>query len=173
MAENQAGPTNGSGQPAGDQNQPPLVVKGQYIKDFSFENPNAPDVFMNQGEQQPQVDINVNVEARRLAGVDYEVTLSIKVEAKSKEKPVFLCELAYAGVFAIGPIIPQDQHQGVLLIECPRLLFPFARRVLADAVRDGGFPPLMLEPIDFNGLYYQQLEQREAEQGAAGEAGQA
>jgi preprotein translocase subunit SecB len=157
MAENQPGPGNGSGQPAGDPNQPPLMVKGQYIKDFSFENPSAPDVFM-QNDVQPQVDINVNVEAKRLPNGDYEVTLSIKVDAKAKEKPVFLCELAYAGVFALGPIIPQDQHQGVLLIECPRLLFPFARAIIADATREGGFPPLTLQPIDFFSLFQQQMQ---------------
>jgi len=160
MAETQPGPTNGSGQPAGDPNQAPLIVKGQYIKDFSFENPNAPEIFSSQGETQPQVDINVNVEARRLGGADYEVTLSIKVEAKSKDKPVFLCELAYAGVFQLGTIIPQDQHQGVLLIECPRLLFPFARAIISDATRDGGFPPLTLQPIDFFALFQHQMQQQ-------------
>ena len=159
MAENQPGPGNGSGPPAADPSQAPLIVKGQYIKDFSFENPNAPDVFM-QGDVQPQVDINVNVEARRLPSNDYEVTLSIKVDAKAKGRPVFLCELAYAGVFALGAIIPQDQHQGVLLIECPRLLFPFARAIVADATREGGFPALTLQPIDFFSLFQQQMHQQ-------------
>jgi preprotein translocase subunit SecB len=158
MADN---PGNGSGPPAGQTDQPPLMVKGQYIKDFSFENPNAPDVFM-QGDVSPQVDISVNVEARRLPSPDYEVVLSIKVEAKSKDKPVFLCELAYAGVFALGPIIPQDQHQNVLLIECPRLLFPFARAIISDATREGGFPPLTLQPIDFFSLFQQQLQAQQA-----------
>ena len=160
MAEIQGGPTNGSGQPGGDPNQAPLIVKGQYVKDFSFENPNAPDVFAQQEGAQPQVDINVNVEARRLSGPDYEVTLTIKVDANSKGKPVFLCELAYAGVFALGPIIPQDQHQGVLLIECPRLLFPFARAIISDATREGGFPPLTLQPIDFFALFQHQMQQQ-------------
>ena len=82
--------------------------------------------------------------------------------AKSKDKPVFLCELAYAGVFALGPIIPQDQHQGVLLIECPRLLFPFARAIIADATREGGFPPLTLQPIDFFSLFQQQMQAQQA-----------
>ena len=159
MAENQAGPTNGSGQPAADPNQPPLIVKGQYVKDFSFENPHAPEVFL-QGDVQPQVDINVNVDARRLPTGDFEVTLSIKVDAKSKDRQVFLCELAYAGVFALGSIIPQDQHQGVLLIECPRLLFPYARAIISDATREGGFPPLTLQPIDFFSLYQQQMQQQ-------------
>ncbi|MBL8664526.1 MAG: protein-export chaperone SecB [Candidatus Odyssella sp.] len=158
MADN---PGNGSGQNAASTDQPPLMVKGQYIKDFSFENPSAPEVFM-QGDVSPQVDISVNVEARRLPNADYEVVLSIKVDAKSKDKAVFLCELAYAGVFALGPIIPQDQHQGVLLIECPRLLFPFARAIIADATREGGFPPLTLQPIDFFSLFQQQMQAQQA-----------
>lgn len=158
MAESQAGPTNGSGQQAGG-DQPPLMVRAQYVKDFSFENPNAPEVFM-QGEVQPQVDISVNVEAKRLPGSDYEVILSIKVDAKAQEKQVFLCELHYAGVFALGPIIPADQHQAVLLIECPRLLFPYARAVISDATREGGFPPLTLQPIDFFSLFQSQLQEQ-------------
>jgi preprotein translocase subunit SecB len=167
MAETRPGPSNGGGQPAADPSQAPLIVKGQYIKDFSFENPNAPDVFM-QGEIQPNVDINVHVEARGLANGDFEVTLSIKVDAKAKEKQVFLCELAYAGLFTLGPIIPKDQHQGVLLIECPRLLFPYARAIISDATRDGGFPPLTLQPIDFFSLFQQQMSQQG--QGAAAKA---
>jgi preprotein translocase subunit SecB len=162
MAETHSGPTNGSGQQAGGADQPPLMVRAQYVKDFSFENPNAPDVFMG-GEVQPQVDISVNVEARRLPTEnDYEVILSIKVDAKANERQVFLCELDYAGVFALGPIIPADQHQGVLLIECPRLLFPFARAIISDATREGGFPPLTLQPIDFFSLFQNQMQQDEA-----------
>lgn len=164
MAE-QNGTTNGSGQAAADANQPPLIIKGQYVKDFSFENPNAPEVF-NTLEAQPQVDINVNVEAKRFASGDYEVILSVKVDAKSSTRQVFLCEIAYAGVFALGPMIPADQHQGVLLIECPRMLFPFVRAIICDATREGGFPPLVLQPIDFFALYQQQAEQ----QGAAAQA---
>jgi preprotein translocase subunit SecB len=159
MAETPPGPGNGSGPAAADPNQPPLMVRAQYVKDFSFENPNAPDVFM-QGDIQPQVDINVNVEARRLPSKDYEVILTIKVDAKGKGRPVFLCELAYAGVFALGSIIPADQHQGVLLIECPRLLFPYARAIISDATREGGFPPLTLQPIDFFSLFQNQMQQQ-------------
>ena len=159
MADQKPGPGNGTGQPQGDPNQPPLIVKGQYVKDFSFENPHAPDVFM-QGEVQPQVDINVHVDARRLPSNDFEVTLSIKVDAKAKDRQVFMCELAYAGVFALGSIIPQDQHQGVLLIEGPRLLFPYARAIISDATREGGFPPLTLQPIDFFALFPQQMQQQ-------------
>jgi preprotein translocase subunit SecB len=159
MADTQPGPNNGSGQAAGGPDQAPLVVKGQYVKDFSFENPNAPDVFM-QGDVQPNVDINVHVEARKLPNSDFEVVLSIKVDAKAKDKQVFMCELAYAGVFALGSIIPQDQHQGVLLIECPRLLFPYARAIISDATREGGFPPLTLQPIDFFSLYQHQIQQQ-------------
>jgi preprotein translocase subunit SecB len=165
MADQKPGPGNGSGQPAGDPGQPPLIVKGQYVKDLSFENPNAPDVFM-QGDVQPQVDINVHVDARRLPNGDFEVTLTVKVDARAKERQVFICELAYAGVFALGPIIPQDQHQGVLLIECPRLLFPYARAIISDATREGGFPPLTMQPIDFFSLFQQQMQQQARGQAA-------
>ncbi len=149
-------PTNGGGQPqARETQQPPIVVKGQYIKDFSFENPGAPGIFSEMNAQ-PEVNINVNVGAERMKSGDFEVTLATKIEARSNQRAVFVCELSYAGVFELGPMIPQDQHQPVLLIECPRLLFPFVRQIICDATRDGGFPPLLLQPIDFMTLYQQQ-----------------
>jgi preprotein translocase subunit SecB len=156
--------TNG-GQPVRDANQPPITVKGQYIKDFSFENPGAPEIF-GAMEMQPEVNINVNVEAKRFGSGDYEVTLTAKIEAKAKERAVFLCELSYAGLFELGSIIPADQHQPILLIECPRLLFPFVRQIICDATRDGGFPPLLLQPIDFMSLYQQQMSAQGAQPAA-------
>lgn len=149
---------------------PSVGVISQYVKDFSFENPNAPAIYQVQG--QPQFDVQFNIGSAEVAQDVHEVVLKIDVRAETEGQVAFVVDLAYAGLFAIRNI-PAEALQPFLLGEAPRLLFPFARRVLADAVRDGGFPPLMLEPIDFNGLYYQQLEQREAEQAAAGEAGQA
>lgn len=149
---------------------PSVGVISQYVKDFSFENPNAPAIYQVQG--QPQFDVQFNIGAAEVAQDVHEVVLKIDVRAENEGQVAFVIDLAYAGLFAVRNI-PAEHLQPFLLGEAPRLLFPFARRVLADAVRDGGFPPLMLEPIDFNGLYYQQLEQRQAEEGAAGEAGQA
>ncbi len=149
------GASNGGNPPQAGGEQPPIMVKGQYIKDFSFENPGAPEIFASMNAQ-PEVNINVHVEAKNMGGGDYEVILSTNIDAKAGGKNVFVCELTYAGVFALGPQIPKDQHQPVLLIECPRLLFPFVRQIISDTTRDGGFPPLLLQPIDFVTLFQQQ-----------------
>lgn len=148
---------------------PSVGVISQYVKDFSFENPNAPAIYQVQG--QPAFDVQFNIGSAEVAQDVHEVVLKIDVRAETEGQVAFVIDLAYAGLFAIRNI-PADALQPFLLGEAPRLLFPFARRVLADAVRDGGFPPLMLEPIDFNGLYFQQLEERAAA-GQAGEIGQA
>jgi preprotein translocase subunit SecB len=151
---------NGSGapQPQG-QDVPPLVVKGQYVKDLSFENPGAPGIFEQIGTQ-PNVEVNVNVEVNRQDNGDFEVTLAISINAKVQAKAIFIVELSYAGIFMLGPQIPQDQHAAVLLIECPRLLFPFARAIVSDVTREGGFPPMALQPIDFVALFQQQMAQQ-------------
>jgi preprotein translocase subunit SecB len=153
----------------GADTSPSVGVISQYVKDFSFENPNAPAIYQVQG--QPAFDVQFNIGAAEVGQDVHEVTLKIDVRAQMEEQVAFVVDLSYAGLFAVRNI-PAEHLQPFLLGEAPRLLFPFARRVLADAVRDGGFPPLMLEPIDFNGLYYQQLAEREA-QGLEGEAGQA
>lgn len=144
--------------------EPPLTVHGQYIKDFSFENPGAPESLANLTEA-PDVDINVNVEARQLSGSDYEVVLTIAADAKNDDTTVFVVELVYGGVFGLSNAIPEEHKGAVLLIECPRILFPFARNVIADTTRDGGFPPLLLQPIDFMAIYQEQMGQ--ADQPAA------
>jgi preprotein translocase subunit SecB len=144
-----------------------IAVNLQYVKDLSFENPRAPHVFMP-SEQQPQVQVNVDVGARQLAENTYEVTLSLNAEAKAGDQPVFVVELVYAGIFTM-PALPQEQLRPLLLIECPRLLFPFARAIIADATRDGGFPPLMINPIDFAALYRRQPQ--EQPQAAPADAG--
>lgn len=130
---------------------PGIVVNVQYVKDLSFENPNAPQS-LAATQTRPQIEVNVDVQARGAAPNVFEVALRITATAKQGETVAFVVELLYAGVFTLQNI-PQEQLELVLLIECPRLLFPFARRVIADATRDGGFPPLMMEPIDFVQLY--------------------
>ena len=138
-----------------------LSIRGQYVKDLSFENPNAP-ISLTTGEGQPKIDVQVEVGARLLAETDYEVHVKIAATARHGEAIAFVLELVYGGVFALGNI-PEDSRQAICLIECPRLLFPFARRIVADATRDGGFPPLLLDPIDFAALYRQQLIQHAAD----------
>lgn len=144
----------------GEDTSPTVGLISQYVKDFSFENPNAPAVY--QWQTQPQIDVQFNIGANQLADDVHEVVLKIDVKAESDDQVAFQVELAYAGLFGLRNI-PEDQVQPFLLAEAPRLIFPFARRVLADAVRDGGFPPLMLEPIDFGALYMQQAQAAEGQ----------
>jgi preprotein translocase subunit SecB len=155
--------TNGNGSPP-EAAPPQLNVLAQYTKDLSFENPNAPQSLAPQG-QQPQISIQINVGANNLADNDYEVTLSIEGKAETTGKVMFSFELIYGGVFRLLNI-PREQLSPMLLIECPRLLFPFAREIVATSVRDGGFPPLMLDPVDFVGLYRQNMERQAAAEAA-------
>jgi preprotein translocase subunit SecB len=142
----------------GEDTSPQAGVLSQYVKDLSFENPNAPAVYQWQG--QPQIDVQFNIASAQVGEDVFEVVMKIEVKAIAADKTAFQVELSYAGLFALRNI-PDEQLQPFLLAEAPRILFPFARRVLADTVRDGGFPPLMLEPIDFGQLYVQQSDQVE------------
>jgi preprotein translocase subunit SecB len=161
MAEQEgAGPEQ---QPNGDDQGPQFGIISQYVKDFSFENPNAPAVYQWQG--QPQIDVNFNIGAQKVADDVHEVTLRIEISAKAQAQIAFQIDLLYAGLVGMRNI-PAEQVQPVLLAEVPRILFPFARRTIADAVVDGGFPPLLLEPFDFGALYMQQAAQAQAEAGA-------
>ena len=139
---------------------PQMKILGQYLKDLSFENPNAPQSLNTQANQ-PEISISVNVNARTLSPTDFEVELHLDAKASHNDKVVFAAELLYAGVFRLENI-PQEALHPVVLIECPRMLFPFARQVLADATRNGGFPPLMLDPIDFAAMYQKRLAQGQA-----------
>jgi preprotein translocase subunit SecB len=134
---------------------PQIGVLTQYVKDFSFENPNAPRS-MAPSAQQPAISINIGVDAAPLTETDIEVTLRLDGKAESQGMVMFGFELMYSGVFRIVNV-PPDSMQPAVMIECPRLLFPFAREIIATATRNGGFPPLLLEPIDFAGLYRQRL----------------
>jgi preprotein translocase subunit SecB len=130
-----------------------FAVKGQYIKDLSFENPNSPHSLLASNAK-PSIDVNVDLKAQKLQDDIYEMTLQISARATAEASTLFLIELAYAGIFHLVNI-PEDRLESVILIDCPFVLFPFARRVIADITRDGGFPPLMLDPIDFHALYKQ------------------
>jgi len=143
---------------------PQLSVLAQYVKDLSFENPNAPQSMMP--GQQPQIGIQINVDAKPLADTDIEVALRLEGKAEHQGSLMFAFELTFAGVFRIQNV-PQESLNAVVLIECPRLLFPFAREIVANAVRNGGFPPLLLDPFDFVALYRQKMEQMQASQATA------
>ena len=150
--------TTTNGGPAED-SQPQLNVVAQYIKDFSFENPNAPQS-LAVGTAPPQIGIQINVNAAPLTEADIEVVLTLQGKAETAGSLMFSFELAFGGVFRIRNV-PQESLNAVVLIECPRLLFPFAREIIATAVRNGGFPPLLLDPVDFVTLYRQKMSQLE------------
>jgi preprotein translocase subunit SecB len=124
-----------------------LVVNAQYIKDLSFENPRAPQSLMQQAAP-PAVEINVDVKAQNLGPDTFEVVLTINASAKVQDDPLFLLELTYGAIVTVRNT-PQDALPMLVLVEVPRLIFPFARNIVAEATRDGGFPPLMINPIDF------------------------
>ncbi|MGY3438440.1 MULTISPECIES: protein-export chaperone SecB [unclassified Marinovum] len=162
MAENE----NGAAEQAEQPQQMKMNVLAQYVRDLSFEN------ILSQkgatGEVQPDIEVQVNLDAKKRQQADqYEVLLKLKVTSKSKASAdvLFLLEMDYAGIFQIENI-PEDQLHPFLLIECPRMIFPFARRIVSDVTRDGGFPPLNLETIDFVALYRNEIMRRQAEQAA-------
>lgn len=166
---------NGEASPSGGvgaeqpQQGPRLAVLAQYIKDLSFENPRGPGAFA-QGQNRPEIQVRVDVRGEPRAADQHEVVLELAVDARIGSDPVFLLELSYGGVFVLQNI-PPDALQALVMIECPRLLFPFARRIVADVTRDGGFPPLMLDPIDFVALYRRRLAQQQAAEQAGSDAG--
>ena len=136
---------------------PTLNALAQYIKDFSFENPNAPRSLGPQTKA-PDISISVNVNATPLSETDFEVELTLEGRAGEAPDLLFGFELAYSGIFRLTGV-PQESLHPIVMIEGPRLLFPFARQIVADAVRNGGFPPLFIDPIDFAALYRQRVQQ--------------
>jgi preprotein translocase subunit SecB len=166
MAESPETPTGGA--PADQANPPRMTIVSQYVKDLSFENPRAPQS-LQPNQARPEVQIRVDVRAQPIEAERYEVSLQLHVDAKAGDETAFMVELTYGGVFGLLNI-PQDSLQALLLIECPRLLFPFARRIVADATRDGGFPPLLIDPIDFVTLYRRRQQQAQAGRQSEGEA---
>ncbi len=166
-------PTDTAPQPNGADTGPAIGLISQYVKDLSFENPNAPACYGWQS--QPQVDVQFNISANRVSDDVHETVLKIEISSKRPEGTDFIVDLSYAGLFGVRNV-PEDGVHAFMFAEAPRIIFPFARRIIADAVRDGGFAPLLLEPIDFNGLYLAQREQlaaQAAEQGLDQPAGNA
>jgi preprotein translocase subunit SecB len=151
----QAKPGVGTGQQPAQGKAPPVMkILGQYLKDLSFENPNSPQSLSQQG--QPEINVQVNVNAKPAGQDQFEVELHLEAKASHEGKAVFAADLLYAGVFRLENV-PQEALHPIVLVECPRMLFPFARQILADATRNGGFPPLMLDPIDFASMYQRRL----------------
>ena len=141
--------------------QPSLRVLAQYMKDHSFENPRAPASFRD-ASGAPGIEVNVDVNARGIGANQYEVELAVSARARRDKDVVFVVETTYAGVFEITGV-PEAQIEPILLIECPRLLFPFARQIVAETTTAGNFPPVMLDPIDFMGIYQRNLAARAGE----------
>ena len=139
---------------------PSLSILAQYTKDLSFENPGAPRSLQAR-ENAPDININVNVNANPLSDSDFDVVLTLSAEAKDGERVLFHTELVYGGVFRVTGF-PQEHMLPLLFIECPRLLFPFARQIIADVTRNGGFPPLMIDPIDFAQMFTQRMAEEQA-----------
>jgi preprotein translocase subunit SecB len=144
-------PASGNGPAPADPAAPPqgqqLIINAQYIKDLSFENPRAPNS-LRQQPTPPNVEINVDVKAQSLGTENFEVVLTVTASAKVQDEALFIVELTYGAVITVRNV-PQEFLSAVVLVETPRLMFPFARAIIADATRDGGFPPLLINPIDF------------------------
>ncbi len=153
---------NGSGAPDGE---PQISILAQYIKDLSVENPSAPQVF--QWQVQPSVDVQFNINVEKVADDLHEIVLKMEVSARSDNGVHFVVDLSYGGLFGLRNV-PEEALPPFLLIEAPRLIFPFARQIVSDAVANTGFPPLLLDPIDFAGAYLAQLEAGQAAQGGEG-----
>ncbi len=142
--------------------QPQVAIVSQYVRDLSFENVAAQQQTASQAK--PDIKVTVNLDAKSRGDDRYEVILKLNAESTAEGKTMFLAELDYAGIFVVKNV-PKEQLHPFLLIECPRQLFPFARRIVADVTRDGGYPPLMLDMVDFVAIYRQELERRQAAQG--------
>src|SRR3954453_23456373 len=155
---------NGSGEM---QDEPQVSILAQYVKDLSVENPSAPQVF--QWQAQPALDVQFNINVEKAADDVHEVTLKIEVSARSENGVHFVVDLSYACLFGLRNV-PEEALPPFLLIEAPRLLFPFARQIIAEAVSNTGFPPLLLDPIDFTAAYMSQLQGQQGQQGQAAPA---
>ena len=162
MADQDSNNSNNGSRP---EDGPQIGVLTQYVKDLSVESPNSPAVF--QWQSQPQVDVQFSINVEKVSDEVHEVVLKVNVGAKSDEGVHFLIDLSYAGLFGLRNL-PEDSMGPFLLVEAPRLLFPFVRQVIADSVQHTGFPPLLLEPIDFGAVFMQQLAQQSGESGGNG-----
>lgn len=139
----------------------PVTVHAQYVRDISFENPSAPNS-LRAGLANPQMDVNVSMDARELEDDEiknlYEVALTISATAKREDKTFFVAEVIYGITVSIGDVVPENQHHPILFIEIPRLAFPFARQIMATVTQQGGYPPVLLNPVDFQALYMERFK---------------
>lgn len=144
----------------------PVMVHAQYVKDMSFENPGAP-FSLKAGQENPKLDVNINLDARNLEDTQvkslYEVALRISVRATRGDQTIYIAEVVY-GVAASMPNVPEEHHHALLLVEIPKLAFPFARKVVADMVQEGGYPSLLLGPVDFASMYMARFAAKQAEE---------
>ena len=167
MAKEPTSPKNGSSAtaqepPPGTEGPPPqLRVVGQYIKDLSFESPNAPQSLRDPGDS-PNIQVEINVAANQLEANIFECAIDFKVKAASAKMTIYNLEMVYAGAFELTNF-PQQLLQPVLFVNCPALLFPFMRRLIGDLTREGGFPPLWLDPVDWGQLYNQRLAEEQGQ----------
>lgn len=173
--ENNETPAPAADTPQDGAAQPPFVLQIQYLKDFSFENPNAPLIFAN-AKLEPLLNINIDVTVQQLKDKDFEVCIHLNADAKNGEEQAYLVEMVYGGIVRLNNV-PQEMVQPLLFVEIPRMLFPYVRQILTSAINEGGFPQVMLAPFDFMGLFRQRVElakaaaeKAEAEKGADGEA---
>ena len=161
MSEEQNGTTNGNGADAGKEAASPSIqVVGQYLKDLSFESPKAPQSLKSPGNN-PNLQVDINVNVAKLGDDSYESAIQLKAHASNDEGSIYMLEAVYAGAFEVKNI-PQDALEPILLINCPTILYPFLRRIISDMTQEGGFPPLLLDPIDFANLYQQRKESQKA-----------
>ena len=145
--------------------QPQMTIHSQYVRDLSFESPNAPAV-LGDVKSSPEIQISLDSSARRFKDRLFEIILKLKVTSTMGERTGFIAELEYAGLVSIADQVPEDRIEQMLMVDAPTQLFPFARQIIADATRNGGFPPLLVNPIDFNEL----LLQKKAQQASGGPA---
>lgn len=145
-----------------------IKINSQYVKDLSFEIPKAPEVFLNPNPK-PNINVGIDIDAKKLSLNAYEVTLKITAKASGDAEdakngeatPIFVCEVSYAGIFTLDETLKDENEiEQILLIYCPNILFPFSRKIIANCVIDGGFPPLLLDPIDFSAIYEQRKKQK-------------
>ena len=147
-------------QPASQLDAGPLFrLNGLFIKDISFESPRAPGIFINPSSSQPKMGVNIDVGMQKLQNTTYEVVIKINARADEEDKALFLIEIQHGGVFSINPNLPEELHSRILFVDCANVIFPFARRVVSDLTAEGGFPPLLLEPINFEAIFQQKLGQ--------------
>lgn len=135
------------------------AIRAQYIRDLSFENPNPLAIFTSESQDQPEISVGIQAKAQNIGEKNFELIIDFNVEAKRGKDTMFIVELSYGAVVTVEDTIPEERVQHAVMVDAAHLLFPFARNIIADMTRDGGYPPLMLAPIDFNNLYQQQVQQ--------------